>query len=66
MQPAFAAALLRTSADGLAGLAATRLIEEDGPGPVAELGGFDAWRAQLRVLVLELAAAKAGCIGRGV
>jgi methanogenic corrinoid protein MtbC1 len=52
----FTASLLRTSASGFAGLAVSRTAErcgEDG-----ELGGgFDAWQASFRSLVLELAAA---------
>lgn len=51
----FTATLLRASAEGFAGLAASRLIEGDAT--LAGSGGFEAWRAHLRSRLDELAAA---------
>lgn len=51
----FTATLLRASAEGFAGLAATRLVESD---PLlAGPGGFEGWRLHLRSQVSALAAA---------
>jgi methanogenic corrinoid protein MtbC1 len=50
----FTASLLRASADGLAGIAASRLLETE-PGFAGE--GFEAWRGHLRTQLGELAAA---------
>lgn len=52
---AFTAALLRASANGFAGLAATRLIE--GHTALAAPAGFEAWRLHLRTQIGALAAA---------
>ncbi len=51
----FTANLLRASAEGFAGLAASRLIEGDPA--LAGPGGFDAWRLHLRGQLTALAAA---------
>jgi methanogenic corrinoid protein MtbC1 len=51
----FPAALLRASAEGFAGLAASRLMEGDPA--LASPGGFEAWRAHLRSQLGALAAA---------
>jgi methanogenic corrinoid protein MtbC1 len=60
MTTTFAAALLRSSAEGFAGLAAGRLCETD-PAAAASLPqGFDAWRAFLATETCELAAALDG------
>jgi len=50
----FIASLLRASADGFAGVAASRLCEE---GTEVASGDFEAWKSQLRTQVLELATA---------
>ena len=52
----FTATLLRQSAGGFAGLAASRTAERAGVDGALE-GGFEAWRAHFRTLVLDLAAA---------
>lgn len=52
---AFTSSLLRTSAEGLAGLAASRLVETEPE--VAGRGSFEAWRLHLENQILELAAA---------
>ena len=54
---AFAASLLRASARGFAGLAATRMA--DGAPALVGAAGFDAWQEHLRHQVLSLAAAVA-------
>lgn len=52
--PSFTAMLLRASADGFAGLAASRLLSDDDPQSESQFGE---WKAHLRSQVLELAAA---------
>lgn len=52
----FTSTLLRTSATGFAGMAASRLAEALGENGRL-VGGFDAWQAELQGLVLELSAA---------
>jgi methanogenic corrinoid protein MtbC1 len=52
----FTATLLRASANGFAGLAASRTAERRGA-PAELEGGFDAWQAHFKTLVGELAAA---------
>lgn len=51
----FTATLLRASANGFAAMAVSRVVERDEDEALD--GGFEAWQAQLRSLVLELAAA---------
>lgn len=57
MDASFVATLLRTSAEGFAGLAASRFWEEDAGSLGASGDGFGAWKAHLREQVLQLAAA---------
>lgn len=52
----FTATLLRTSASGFASLAVSQTLERLGE-RVEQGGGFEAWQAQFRTLVLDLAAA---------
>jgi methanogenic corrinoid protein MtbC1 len=52
----FTASLLRASANGFAGLTASRTAERSGESGDLE-GGFEAWQAHFRTLVQELAAA---------
>ena len=57
MDASFVATLLRTSAEGFAGLAASRFWEDDANELGAAGDGFGAWKAHLREQVLQLAAA---------
>lgn len=57
MDASFVATLLRTSAEGFAGLAASRFWEDDANDLGAAGDGFGAWKAHLREQVLQLAAA---------
>ena len=52
----FTVSLLRASAEGFAGIAASRMFE-NGSAVDGAAQGFDAWKAQLRGQVMELAAA---------
>ncbi len=51
----FTATLLRASASGIAGMTASELADPDGSATLE--GGFDAWKAHVEGIVLELAAA---------